>query len=101
MANRITPEQIEQINEVYFQTKNKALTARTVGVSAASVSKYIVADYVPKSQRIVKETNFTCAGVDNFIEQIKTGDVIEMFCKGFELTEDEWAGLKELQKEVF
>lgn len=49
---RITEEQIIEINELYASNHNKSLTARTLGISTASVSKYIIDNYVPKAQRI-------------------------------------------------
>lgn len=54
MARRITTEQIEQINELYAENKNKALTARLLGISTASVSKYIVPNYICKADRVVE-----------------------------------------------
>ena len=45
---RITQEQIEQINELYLVHKNKSLVARLVGVSVASVNKYLIPGYAGK-----------------------------------------------------
>ena len=45
MAKKITDEQIELINEVYFQCKVKTQTAKIVGVSVASVTKYLIDGY--------------------------------------------------------
>lgn len=99
---RITAEQIEQINEVYYETHNKALTARTVGVSAATVSRYIQSDYVPKAQR--QESNFDkeAVGSDNFIKNlIEDDNPLAALFNALSLSSEEWADLKELAKEIY
>ena len=53
MAKKITDEQKEQINELYFENKNKSLTARLLGISPASVARYIVPNYVRKADRVM------------------------------------------------
>ena len=50
MARRVTPEDIQQINEVYYQCKNYAKTAEITGWSAATCRKYAQHDYVPAAQ---------------------------------------------------
>lgn len=47
MARRVTPKDIELINEVYYQCKNYAKTAEITGWSAATCRKYVSSDYVP------------------------------------------------------
>ena len=42
---KITPEIAEQINEIYYQCKNKSQTAKQIGCSAATISRYILKDY--------------------------------------------------------
>lgn len=99
---KITQEQIEQINEVYYETHNKALTARTVGVSAASVNKYIQDDYVPKSQREVNDFNKEATGSDNFIQNLVDNDnPLAALFNALSLSSEEWADLKELAKEIY
>lgn len=105
---RITPEQIEQINELYAELKNKSAVARKVGVSVASVNKYLIDDYVPKVQRISIPVFDEDCGFDNFEDFLN--DLSKRFCdyvdeaiyeellKNCELTEEEWVELEELQK---
>lgn len=99
---RITEEQIEQINEVYRQTRNKALTARTVGVSAATVNKYLRDDYVPKDQRVETEFQGEEKGSQEFINKLVSSvNPIAEFFAALALTDDEWADMKELSKEIY
>ena len=99
---RITPEQIEQINEVYYETHNKALTARTVGVSAATVSRYIQDNYVPKSQREVSNFDKEPTGSEQFIENLVSSDSpLAALFEALSLSSEEWADLKELAKEIY
>lgn len=57
MAQRITQEQIEQINRLYQTYGTYAAVAREVGCSATTVKKYI-------------DPNFECAPSRQKIEQI-------------------------------
>ena len=104
MANRITEEQKIQINEVYAQCGVKSKTAEIVGVSVASVSRYLIPNYVPAAQRNLPECIETPLGYTDFVEKIiATIDSaycspVQAFCKVCELTDDEWDELKELQK---
>lgn len=50
MARRVTPEDIQKINEVYYQCKNYVKTAEITGWSAATCHKYVQHDYVPAAQ---------------------------------------------------
>jgi len=92
---RITNEQIEQINELYLVHKNKSLVARLVGVSVASVNKYLIPGYAGKEAVEVAE---------DFDESKITGpadyETWQSFLDGCRLTPEEWAMLKDLQKEV-
>lgn len=98
---RITEEQIEEINEVYYRTKNKSQTAREVGVSVSSVSKYIREGYVPRAQRQVYTFNEKPSGARALIEKMLASEnPIGVFCAGYELSDEEKADLVELQKEV-
>ena len=45
---KITDEVIEQINELYCELKVKSHVAKALGISASTVSKYIVPNYVCK-----------------------------------------------------
>ena len=50
MATRITPEQKKQINELYLKLKTYAAVGREMGISASTVKKYVLPDYVPVSE---------------------------------------------------
>ena len=50
MAKRITDEQKTQINELYSKYKNKTKVAKEMGISIASVNKYIITDK-PKEEK--------------------------------------------------
>lgn len=91
---RITPEQIEQINEVYYQCGVKTRTAKIVGVSVASVTKYLIPDYKPKSER-QEEVIFS--------KQPTSPSPLswQSFFDSCSLSENEWEELKLLQKEIY
>ena len=93
MAARITPEQIEQINEVYAQCGVKTKTAKIVGVSVASVSKYLVEGYIPKAARAVCE----------FTKEPKPITDLKSFLDNLnsitKLTNEEWEDMQKLQRE--
>lgn len=101
---RITEEQKIQINEVYAQCGVKSRTAEIVGVSVASVNRYLIPNYVPAAQRNLPQCSETPLGYTDFIEKINATidstycSPIAAFCKVCELTEDEWEELKKIQE---
>ena len=100
MAKKITDEQKEQINELYFENKNKSLTARLLGISPASVTRYIVPNYIPKDQRVVEVFN----GRPNIISMDKIASFDGAAHLGYfltHMTEDEKKHIEQLQKEIF
>ena len=92
---RITQEQIEQINELYLVHKNKSLVARLVGVSVASVNKYLIPGYAGKDS-VEVDTDFDESKIIGPAEY----ETWQSFLDGCRLTAEEWAMLKELQNEV-
>lgn len=54
MANKITEEMKIQINELYLQLGVKSQVAKKLGISASSVSRYIIEDYVPAAKKNVR-----------------------------------------------
>lgn len=92
---RITQEQIEQINELYLVHKNKSLVARLVGVSVASVNKYLIPGYAGKDS-VEVDTDFDESKIIGPAEY----ETWQSFLDGCRLTPEEWAMLKELQNEV-
>lgn len=96
MANKITQEQIEQINELYLVYRVKSRVAKEVGVSAASVTKYIIDGYISKKNRVESKctAEINERGLVDFLKE--NGDETIK-----ELSDAEWVDMKELQKEVF
>ena len=99
MAKRITPEMIEQINELYCQIGVKSRVAKELGISASSVSKYIQPDYVPKAERKTEE-KFTKEPQGININDIIGRPREELMYFFTHLSEEEWTDLKELQKGI-
>ena len=99
---RITPEQIEQINEVYAECGVKSRTAKIVGVSVASVTKYLQEGYIPKAQR--QEVKFEPKGELNcntYLHRLKSAEnKFEEFFNSMKLNEEEKNALAALQKEA-
>ena len=97
---KITDEVIEQINELYFENKNKSLTARLLGISPASVAKYIVPNYVRKADRVMEVFN----GRPSVISMDKIASFDGAAHLGYfltHMTEDEKKDIEQLQKEIF
>lgn len=95
---RITEEQIQEINEIYHATHNKSLTARTVGVSVASVNKYIKENYIPIAERMTYTFDKEVKGIDRqiLLQFSSEGAILDLF----NITEEERADMIELQKEI-
>ena len=97
---KITDEVIEQINELYCELKVKSHVAKALGISASTVSKYIVPNYIPKVQRVVKVFN----GRPSIISMDKIASFDGAAHLGYFLThmaEDEKKDIEQLQKEIF
>lgn len=103
MATRFvaTPENIEKINELYYELGVKAEVARQLGCSAATVSKYIQKGYIPQSKRPEIELDETAMpqGPHDFILFMSSNErsAGEAFCKGCMLSEEEWDEMREIQ----
>lgn len=98
MANRITEEMKVQINELYYRLKVKAAVARELGISASSVSRYIIPNYVPIDNRSKIVCNAKPNGCKDFVESLKAGGDFRQLTK---LTEEEYNELVELRKEIY
>lgn len=70
---RITEEQKKQINELYCVLKVKSEVAKRLGVSVASVTKYLIPDYKPEKKEV--------PNVDCTIPTIEEMD-LSIFCGG-------------------
>lgn len=96
MAKKITEEDIIKINQLYYEIGVKSKVAKKLGMSAATVSKYIIPNWKPEEERNIIRFIGEVPGCDKFIEDLSTDGYLSI-CK--ELTEEEWAELEELQKE--
>lgn len=99
---KITDEMKEQINELYYQNHNKSLTARTLGISAASVTRYLIPNYVPLSER--KEIIFDkpVGNADELISVLhcaRSGNLRETLVDYCTMTPEEKADFDTLRKE--
>lgn len=87
---------IIKINNTYLKLKTYAATARELGISASTVSKYVIKDYKPVEMDNIKRFDYesyrTPARGHLFIEP----DMSEVLI----LTEKEKEELKELWKEL-
>lgn len=94
MAARITQQQIEQINEVYCKCRVKTQTAKIVGVSVASVTKYLIDGYIPKAARV----KYDFDGRPNPVTAatfITDWNDLDKFAL---MIDEEWEELRELQE---
>lgn len=95
MAKRITEDQIQDINELYFELGIKKRVAEIIGCSPSTVSKYIIPGYIPKSQRVEAPP---------FDESKITGPTHynswDEFFQSCILTDEEWEEMREIQKGV-
>lgn len=98
MANKVTNNDIQKFNELYYKVKSYAEVARQTGFTAATVKKYIIKDWAPIQEENIRRFDpqkdmppifgtFLFRGVDNY------GDLCV-------LSDEEKAEIYELQKEV-
>lgn len=97
---KITDEVIEQINELYCELKVKSHVAKALGISASTVSKYIVPNYVCKADRVVE----VFSGRPSVISVDKIASFDGAAHLGYFLThimDDEKEDMEKLQKGIF
>lgn len=77
MASKVTSEDIQRINEIYYKTHTYAETARQTGFSASTVKKYVIQNWKPVAAENIKcfslselpELDFSIfAGIENYGE---------------------------------
>lgn len=95
MANKVTDEEIELINELYLELGVKARVAEAVGRSASTVSRYIIPGYVSKKDR-VEAPPFDESKITGPKEYKSWAN----FFGNCMLTDEEWADMREIQKGV-
>lgn len=66
---RITPLMVKEINEKYLKSGVKAQVAREMGISASTVTKYIVAGYVSEDSIVREKLNLSSiqGKIDDFL----------------------------------
>ena len=95
MAKKTSPEMIEKINELYAILGVKSQVAKELGIAASTVTKYLIPDYKPTGMKSATKFNKPIdLNLDLFIN---AKDELGSLCA---LSEEEWADLKELQKEI-
>lgn len=97
---RITEEQKVQINEFYYVNHNKSLTARTLGISLASVTRYLIDGYVPIALRKEQNYSIEAKGVYVYLDDI-TENVEENFLNLCKMTEEEKEDLEKLKETLY
>lgn len=95
---KITEEMKVQINELYYRLGVKAQVARELGISAASVTRYLIPNYVPLASREVISCDAIPIIPIDFIDAIYGG---EDFAEVTKLTEAELAEMEGLRKEIY
>ena len=99
MAKRITEEMKLKINELYYELGVKSHVAKALGISASSVSKYIIDGWKPESERNIKTFEGepdTSIFINELLVATNPSDYL-LHCRL--LSEEEWLELEELQKE--
>lgn len=95
MAKRITEDQIRDINELYLELGVKKRVAEIVGCSPATVTKYLIPDYVSRANQ---------AELPPFDESKIVGPKAyasyQELMDDCKLSKEEWSEMKEIQKEV-
>ena len=100
MANRITEEQKLEINKLYYEIGVKSRVAKIMGISASSVSKYIIPGWKPEEERSVQKFEGEVPGPKAFIEGfLAAGNKQDYFWNARLLSEEEWTELEVMQKE--
>lgn len=97
---KITDEVIEQINELYCELKVKSHVAKALGISASTVSKYIIPNYVCKADRVVEVFSGRPSVIS--IDKIASFDGAAHIGYFFtHIMDDEKEDMEKLQKEIF
>ena len=97
MARKVTPSDIKQFNELYYQHKSYAKVALITGWSSSTVSKYIDKNYKP-----IAPTNIRKFNLDTDMPEFSLGLFQGMSNLGdlCVLTEDEKKEITELWEEI-
>ena len=96
---KITDEIKIQINELYLELGVKKRVAEIVGCSPSTVSKYIIDGYVSQKDKepVPEFDESKITGPAALLERINSWQEFADACM---LTDEEWAEMREIQKEV-
>lgn len=97
MAKQVTEEEIILINELYLEWGVKKKVAEIVGRTPATITKYLIPNYVSQKKKTSSQIFDTSKIVP--AEELKKMTFAE-FAEYCLLSEEEWDSMKELQKEV-
>lgn len=106
MGKKITDEKIIEINEVYLQCGVKSQTAKICGVSPASVTKYLIPNYVSQKERVEVTFDKPIPGAAILIEHITAaGQALGLpataaLCAICKVSPKEWEEVAKIQKGV-
>ena len=95
---KVTPDDIERMNELYAQNKNYSATARETGFSASTVKKYIIPNYTSRGE--IKLQKVTLEDVPEFSTWLFDSTPIENWGELCEQSPEEVEEIKELWKEL-
>lgn len=95
---RITEEMKVQINELYYRLGVKAQVARELGISPASVTRYLIPNYVPVASRQVIECDAVPSIPVDFINALCDGGDFAELTK---LTAAEQDEMEKLREEIY
>lgn len=96
MATKVTYEDIQEINRVYYECKKYSETARRTGWSAATVKRYVDPHYNPIDETVIRR--FTKHDMPPLDTSIFEG--IDNFGDLCELSDSERDEIKELWREL-
>ena len=99
---KITPEIIEQINILYLELGVKKAVAERIGCSPSTVSKYIIPNFSNNQKKEDYTFDKPIGNADKILDIFNTFDNAgQRLCEYCMLSDEEWADMKELQKEIF
>lgn len=97
MANRVTPDDIKRINELYYVTKVYAEVARQTGFSPSTVKKYVDKNWKP-AQKPTEEFNMN--SLPHYSVALEVFKDYEDYGALCELSDEEKKEIKELWTEL-
>ena len=107
LGRRIDEETIIRINEIYLKCGVKSQTARIVNVSPATVTKYLIPNYISQEDRDNTTVTFDkeIKGAENLIADIlnrvtENCSAAAAFCEICKVTPEEWEEIREIQKGI-